>query len=46
LLAFVGSQLFIMAIGLVPLKYWRGIRARTIRQLSIDEAVPAHAVPR
>jgi ABC-type transport system involved in cytochrome c biogenesis permease subunit len=28
LLAFVGSQLAIMAIGLVPLKYWRGIRAR------------------
>ena len=28
LLAFVGSQVAIMAIGLVPLKYWRGIRAR------------------
>ena len=46
LLVFVGSQLFIMAIGLLPLKYWRGIRARTIRQPATGEAVPAHAVPR
>jgi ABC-type transport system involved in cytochrome c biogenesis permease subunit len=46
LLVFVGSQLFIMAIGLLPLKYWRGIRARMIRQPVTGEAVPAHAVPR
>jgi ABC-type transport system involved in cytochrome c biogenesis permease subunit len=29
LLAFVASQVVIMSIGLLPLKYWRGIRART-----------------
>src|SRR5882762_3614586 len=31
LLTFVGSQLAIMAMGLVPLKYWRGIRARAAK---------------
>jgi ABC-type transport system involved in cytochrome c biogenesis permease subunit len=31
LLTFVASQLAIMAIGLLPLKYWRGIRARTAK---------------
>jgi ABC-type transport system involved in cytochrome c biogenesis permease subunit len=31
LLTFVGSQLAIMAIGLLPLKYWRGIRARAAK---------------
>jgi ABC-type transport system involved in cytochrome c biogenesis permease subunit len=31
LLTFVGSQLAIMAIGLLPFKYWRGIRARAAK---------------
>jgi ABC-type transport system involved in cytochrome c biogenesis permease subunit len=31
LLTFVGSQLAIMAIGLLPLKYWRGIRVRAAK---------------
>ena len=31
LLTFVGSQLAIMTIGLLPLKYWRGIRARAAK---------------
>ena len=31
LLTFVGSQLAIMAIGLLPPKYWRGIRARAAK---------------
>jgi ABC-type transport system involved in cytochrome c biogenesis permease subunit len=45
LLAFVASQLVIMGIGLLPLKYWRGIRARE-RRVAETAGVPAHAVPR
>ncbi|HXM04039.1 MAG TPA: cytochrome c biogenesis protein CcsA [Chthoniobacterales bacterium] len=45
LLAFVASQLVIMGIGLLPLKYWRGIRARD-RRVAETPGVPAHAVPR
>ena len=44
LLAFVASQLVIMGIGLLPLKYWRGIRARERRVLETG-GVPAHAMP-
>jgi ABC-type transport system involved in cytochrome c biogenesis permease subunit len=42
LLAFVASQLVIMGIGLLPLKYWRGIRARE-RRVVETAGVPAHA---
>jgi len=42
LLAFVASQLAIMGIGLLPLKYWRGIRARE-RRVAETAGVPAHA---
>src|SRR6201986_996217 len=41
LLAFVASQLVIMGIGLLPLKYWRGIRARGRRVVETG-GVPAH----
>ena len=44
LLAFVASQLAIMGIGLLPLKYWRGIRARE-RRVVAAAGVPAHAMP-
>jgi hypothetical protein len=30
LLAFIVSQLVIIGLGLVPQRYWRGIRARTV----------------
>jgi ABC-type transport system involved in cytochrome c biogenesis permease subunit len=43
LLAFVVSQLVIMGIGLLPLKYWRGIRARE-RRVTETGGVPAHAM--
>ena len=29
LLAFIASQFFIMGLGLIPARYWRGIRARS-----------------
>jgi ABC-type transport system involved in cytochrome c biogenesis permease subunit len=44
LLGFVASQLVIMGIGLLPLKYWRGIRARE-RRVAEAGVVPAHALP-
>jgi ABC-type transport system involved in cytochrome c biogenesis permease subunit len=44
LLGFVASQLVIMGIGLLPLKYWRGIRARE-RRVAAAGGVPAHALP-
>jgi ABC-type transport system involved in cytochrome c biogenesis permease subunit len=43
LLGFVASQLVIMGVGLLPLKYWRGIRARERRVAEIG-GVPAHAL--
>lgn len=43
LLAFVASQLVIMGVGLVPLKYWRGINARARQVPEQPDAVPAHA---
>jgi hypothetical protein len=33
-----------MGIGLLPLKYWRGIRARE-RRVAEAGVVPAHALP-
>lgn len=41
---FVASQLVIIGIGLLPLKYWRGIRARE-RRTPQAGGVPAHALP-
>jgi len=40
LIGFVVSQFAIIGLGLVPLKYWRGIRAR-----QIQSPVPSLAVP-
>jgi hypothetical protein len=34
---FIASQLVIMALGMLPLKYWRGIQTRG-RQISTDRA--------
>jgi len=28
LMTFIASQLIVMALGMLPLKYWRGIQAR------------------
>jgi hypothetical protein len=42
LLAFIASQLVIIGLGLIPYRYWRGIRARTA-DIS-DEATAASAV--
>jgi ABC-type transport system involved in cytochrome c biogenesis permease subunit len=42
LLAFVASQCIIMGVGLIPQKYWRGIRARERRVVETG-GVPAHA---
>jgi cytochrome c biogenesis factor len=43
LLAFVGSQVAIMAIGLLPQRYWRGIRARKVA-ISSEAATEPQAV--
>jgi len=40
LIGFVVSQFAIIGLGLIPLKYWRGIRAR-----QIQSPVPSLAVP-
>lgn len=34
LIAFIATQFAIIGLGFIPLKYWRGIRARTSRSLS------------
>jgi ABC-type transport system involved in cytochrome c biogenesis permease subunit len=39
LMTFIAIQLVIMALGMLPLKYWRGIQAR-VRQVSADRAAP------
>jgi ABC-type transport system involved in cytochrome c biogenesis permease subunit len=39
LMTFIASQLAVMALGMLPLKYWRGIQARE-RQISADRAEP------
>jgi ABC-type transport system involved in cytochrome c biogenesis permease subunit len=42
LIAFIATQFAIIGLGFIPLKYWRGIRARTSRSLSPSPAeVPA-----
>jgi len=40
LVAFIISQLAIIGLGLIPLKYWRGIRARDKRS-SVSKVRPA-----
>jgi ABC-type transport system involved in cytochrome c biogenesis permease subunit len=45
LLAFIASQLVIMGIGLMPLKYWRGIRARERGSRPVEAGeIPAQAI--
>jgi ABC-type transport system involved in cytochrome c biogenesis permease subunit len=39
LMTFIASQLVIMALGMIPLKHWRGIQARR-KQLSARRATP------
>src|ERR1700738_5618837 len=39
LMTFIASQLVVMALGTLPLKYWRGIQARG-RQVSVDRGGP------
>src|ERR1700741_3787189 len=44
LLAFIAGQFLIMGLGLIPPRYWRGIRARERRVVETG-GVPAHAMP-
>jgi hypothetical protein len=37
LMTFIASQLVIMALGMLPLKYWRGIQARG-KEVSADRS--------
>jgi cytochrome c biogenesis factor len=39
LMIFITMQLVVMALGMLPLKYWRGIQARE-KQVSADQAEP------
>ena len=39
LMTFIASQLVVMALGMLPLKYWRGIQARG-KQVSADRVEP------
>jgi ABC-type transport system involved in cytochrome c biogenesis permease subunit len=39
LMTFIAIQLVIMALGMLPLKYWRGIQARG-KQVSADQPAP------
>jgi hypothetical protein len=39
LMTFIASQLVIMALGIIPLKHWRGIQARE-KQVSADHSEP------
>ena len=39
LMMFIAIQLVIMALGMLPLKYWRGIQARG-KQVPGDPAAP------
>src|SRR6201998_2394620 len=41
LLAFIASQLLIMGLGLLPHRYWRGIRARNVDVSDGATAAPA-----
>jgi hypothetical protein len=36
LMTVIARQLVIMALGLIPLKYWRGIQAWRSKQVSVD----------
>jgi ABC-type transport system involved in cytochrome c biogenesis permease subunit len=44
LLVFIASQLVIIGLGLIPQRYWRGIRARTV-PVSDKAATEARTVP-
>ena len=37
LMTIIASQLIVMALGMLPLKYWRGIQARR-KEVSADHA--------
>ncbi len=39
LMTFIAIQLGVMALGMLPLKYWRGIRARA-KQVSAEQSEP------
>jgi hypothetical protein len=39
LMTFIAVQLVVMALGMLPLKYWRGIQARG-KQVSADRTAP------
>jgi hypothetical protein len=39
LMTFIAIQLVVMALGMLPLKYWRGIQARG-KQVSADQTEP------
>src|SRR5260221_14569165 len=39
LMTFIASQLVVMALGMLPLKYWRGIQGRR-KQGSADQTEP------
>jgi cytochrome c biogenesis factor len=39
LMTFIAIQLVVMALGMLPLKYWRGIQARR-KRVSVDRATP------
>jgi hypothetical protein len=39
LMTFIASQLVIMALGMIPLKHWRGIQARR-KRLPAGRATP------
>ena len=39
LMMFIAIQLVVMALGMLPLKYWRGIQARA-KQVSAEQTEP------
>jgi hypothetical protein len=44
LLAFIASQFVIIGLGLIPQRYWRGIRARTVDPSGKATAAPDPAI--
>jgi ABC-type transport system involved in cytochrome c biogenesis permease subunit len=43
LMVFIASQLIVMGLGLIPQRYWRGIRARAAKGKSATASVPLTA---
>jgi len=39
LMTFIASQLIVMALGMLPLKYWHGIQARG-KQVAVGRSEP------